>query len=588
MTFQPPSWVPKLSVEIPDTLSIGDFMLNEQHGRYPLTKSKPPFVCGLSGKAPSATDVKEQVDLLARGLSKELGWQPNEGNEWDKVAAVYSLNTIDYLPLAWAIHRLGGIESPANAQYSAADLEYQLKNSGAKCLFTCMPVLDKALEAADKVGIPRSRVYLMELPEAVTESARGPGLKTVAQLVKQGKTQAALEPLRWSKGEGKRRTAFLCYSSGTSGLPKGVMISHYNVIANTLQIKTFDEVSRNQLKRPDQDVYVENVLGLLPFSHIYGLVVIAHASFHRGDSVVVLPRFEFRSFMRAAELYQINTLYLVPPIVIMMINNKKILDQFDLSHVRAIFTGAAPLRQETSDALHEIFPHWVIRQGYGLTETSTVVSSTANFDTCPGSAGSLVPGVEARVLSVDGKGLTGHDQPGELLVKSPAVVLGYLNNPKANEEAFITDSNGDRWLRTGDEVVFRKSANGHEHLFIVDRIKELIKVEGLQVAPAELEAHILTHPDVTDCAVIPVPDDAAGEVPKAYVVKSPHADSSMPQAVLARDIAKYVAKSKSKHKWLMGGVEFVQVIPKNPSGKILRRELREKDKKDRREKGTKL
>jgi acyl-CoA synthetase (AMP-forming)/AMP-acid ligase II len=255
------------------------------------------------------------------------------------------------------------------------------------------------------------------------------------------------------------------------------MISHYNVIANTMQICTCDQVSRDWLKAPGEDIYLENALGLLPLSHIYGLVVIAHASAYRGDGVVVLPKFELKSFLAAVQDYKINTLYIVPPIVITMTNQRSLLDQYDFSHVKAIFTGSAPLGKETAEDLLEIFPKWIIRQGYGLTETSTVVCSTAHFDVWTGSSGSLVTDIETRLVSPEGDEITEYGQPGELLVKSPAVVLGYLNNEKANRATFEIDGNGDRWLRTGDEVIIKKGPSGHEHLFIVDRIKELIKVK---------------------------------------------------------------------------------------------------------------
>lgn len=202
----------------------------------------------------------------------------------------------------------------------------------------------------------------------------------------------------------------------------------------------------------------------------------------------------------------------------------------------------------------------------GLTETSTVICSTAHHDIFLGSSGSLLPLVQAKIVSIEGAEITGYDQPGELVVKSPSVVRGYLNNPQANKETFH-----DGWMRTGDEAVVRKSPQGNEHIFIVDRIKELIKVKvfrirdsmaeggadtilkGLQVAPAELEAHLLTHPAVGDVAVIPVPDDAAGELPKAFVVKSSSVGLEENDRMLMREIQKYVEDHKARHKWLKGG-----------------------------------
>lgn len=585
MVFTAPSWVPKLPFDPPDSIPISEFMLNEDYGRHPLHHARPPFTCGLSGAEYSALEVRDRVEKLTRGLSKELGWHPNKGTEWDKVIGIFSLNTIDTLPLSWAVHSLSGISSPANAAYGRAELVHQLKSSGSKALFTCTPLLSLALEAAAESGIPRNRVYLLELPKEATGGLSPPSdIKTVDQLIEDGAKLPPVEKLKWEKGQGARQTAFLCYSSGTSGLPKGVMISHCNVISNVLQIATFEKPYRDSRREPGSKyTYTEIALGLLPQSHIYALVVICHATTWRGDQVISLPKFEISQFLTAIQRCKINTLFLVPPIIIAMAKNKPVLDKFDLRSVGQIFTGAAPLGGETADELQKQYPRWKIRQGYGLTETSTVICSTPVNDIWFGSSGSLLPAVEAKIVSVEGNEITGYNQPGELVVRSPSVVLGYLNNEKANKETFQ-----DGWMRTGDEAVVKKGPKGTEHIWIVDRIKELIKVKGLQVAPAELEAHLLTHPAVADCTVIPVPDDQAGEVPKAYVVKSASVGLEEGDRMLARSIQKHVEEHKARHKWLKGGVEFIDVIPKSPSGKILRRMLRDKDREQRRQKGPRL
>jgi acyl-CoA synthetase (AMP-forming)/AMP-acid ligase II len=251
------------------------------------------------------------------------------------------------------------------------------------------------------------------------------------------------------------------------------MISHRNVIANTLQISTYDKPARDAICKDYQDV----ALGLLPQSHIYALIVTCHCSTYRGDQVVVLPKFDIQQYLFAIATYKINTLYIVPPIIIAMTKNKAILDKFDLSAVRTIFTGAAPLGGEVADLLQKQYPKWVIRQGYGLTETCTVVCSTSPDDVWFGSSGSILCGIECRLVTIEGNEVTGYDQPGELLVKSPSVVLGYLKNEQATRETFVEDGEGGRWMRTGDEAVIKKSPKGHEHIWIVDRIKELIKVK---------------------------------------------------------------------------------------------------------------
>jgi len=373
------------------------------------------------------------------------------------------------MSLNWAIHRLNGISSPANAAYSADELYHQLTNSGSKALFTVLPLLQVALEAAEKAKIPKNRIYICETPG---DTKYPKEFKTLSQLLKEGRSLPAADPVKWSKGQGARQTAFLCYSSGTSGLPKGVMISHRNVIANTIQISLYDQPARDAKGKDYQDV----ALGLLPQSHIYGLIVICHASTWRGDRVIVLPKFEMGSYLNAIQRYKINTLYIVPPIIINMVKNTDVLKKYDLSSVQEIFTGAAPLGKETAEELSVQYPSWHVRQGYGLTETCTVVCSTRPTDIWFGSSGCLVPGIEAKLMSIEGVEITGYDQPGELLVKSPSVVLGYLKNEKANKETFVDEAEG-RFMRTGDEAVFKKNpATGNEHVWIVDRIKELIKV----------------------------------------------------------------------------------------------------------------
>jgi acyl-CoA synthetase (AMP-forming)/AMP-acid ligase II len=231
MVFKPMSWVPQLP-EIPDTVPICDFMLDEKHGRVPASQSKNAYTCGLSGKSISAQQQKKNVEFLSRALAKEFGWKVNEGTEYDKVAGVFALNTV-WLPLSrsvtrpnaaqieimtlnWAIHRLNGVSSPANAAYNADELRHQLTNSGSKVLFTVMPLLQTALDAAAKANISRKNVYICELPG---DSAVPKEFKTLSQLMKEGESLPALEPIKWEKGQGARQTAFLCYSSGTSGLP---------------------------------------------------------------------------------------------------------------------------------------------------------------------------------------------------------------------------------------------------------------------------------------------------------------------------------------------------------------------------------
>ncbi|WZH48780.1 Putative phenylacetyl ligase [Fusarium acuminatum] len=576
MVFHPPP-AAKLPFDPPDSVAIPDFVYSEDYARKPFSRSRNPYTCGISGKTYSNDEVLKRQHLLARALGKRLGYNAAEGTEWDRVVALYSVNTIDYITMTHAVHRLNGIVTPASAAYSAPELEHQLRSSNANALFTCVPLLETALTAAKAVGIPEDRIFLLPVPGAETK----PPFKTIDDLIAEGNDAPELKPLNWIKGQGERQVAYLCYSSGTSGLPKAVQISHRNVIANVMQMTVQDHEGR---KAAGVDTQVQ--LGLLPLSHIYGLVPVAHSGIYNGDETVILPRFELKSLLSAVQRFKIQQMALVPPIFIQMLSNQAECAKYDLSTVRFIFSGAAPLGKETIAHLNQVWPSWRICQGYGLTETSPVVTSTSELDIDPGSSGTLLAGLKAKLIDVEGKEVTEYSTPGELYVQGPTVVLGYLNNAKATAETFVYHSDG-RWMRTGDEVIVRKSPKGVEHFVIVDRIKELIKVKGHQVAPAELEAHLLSHPLVDDCAVIQVPDARAGEVPKAFVVKAPQAKGK-PDDEVAQSINKHVEEHKARHKWLKGGIEFIDVIPKSPSGKILRRLLRDRERQARKEKGAKL
>ncbi|KAH7137393.1 hypothetical protein B0J13DRAFT_559593 [Dactylonectria estremocensis] len=580
MVFTAPEWVPQIPFDIPDSITIAEFMRNEEYGRQPIATSKSPYTCGLTGKTYTAAEVVLREDWMARAISKRLGFDTLDATdltEWDKVVGLFSLNTIDYVPFTHAVHRLSAIVTPASAAYSAPELEQQLRSSGAKALFTCIPLLDTALTAAKAVGITDENIFILPMPG----STKKVPFRTIDDLVEEGKNLPELAPSKWVKGQGKRQVAYLCYSSGTSGLPKAVMISHYNVIANTIQKRVYDSVGRKA-----QGIDTQVMLGLLPFSHIYGLVPIAHVATYRGDEIIVLPRFELKSFLAAVQKFRIQQISVVPPILVQMLNQKAECAKYDLSSIRFIYTGAAPLGSETVDDLLKMFPGRKVGQGYGMTETCTVVVSTSELDVLVGSSGSLLPGIKAKVIDSKGNEVFDYETPGELLVQGPSVVLGYLNNERATAETFVFQDDG-RWIRTGDEVVVRKSAQGNDHFVIVDRIKELIKVKGHQVAPAELESHLLTHPYVDDCTVIQVPDERAGELPKAFVVKSPQASQKSDEETI-KAINQHVEEHKAKHKWLKGGIEFIDVIPKSPSGKILRRVLRDREKQARKAKGAKL
>jgi 4-coumarate--CoA ligase len=339
----------------------------------------------------------------------------------------------------------------------------------------------------------------------------------------------------------------LPYSSGTAGLPKGVMLTHANLVNNIEQC-TSSVVSQAS------DV----VLAVLPFFHIYGMQVLMNHQLHFGARLVTMPRFDLAQALEIIERYQVTHFFAVPPIVLALAKHPVVAD-YDLSSLRHVMSGAAPLGAEVAAEASARIGCEVV-QGYGMTELSPISHATPPGNFKPGSVGLTVANTEARIVDPD----SGEDLPvdaeGELWIRGPQVMKGYLNNPAATAETI--DQSG--WLHTGD--IARIDDDGH--VYIVDRLKELIKVKGFQVAPAELEALLLDHPEITDAAVVGRPDVESGEVPLAFVIAAPN--SSLDEQAVKTYVADHLATYKH-----IGEVRFADAIPKSASGKILRRELRE-------------
>lgn len=543
---------------IPDDLTLSQFFLDSYHPRRPVRTDAPWLIEDETGRRIGFEEIRARTFGFANGL--KLRYDIKE----EEVVLIYSPNHVDYPPAIWATHRLGGIISGANPAYTAEELLHQIQIVKATLIIAHPSSLHTALGAARAACIPSDRVITFgESTQPTVESIIQLGLRNEPAFVER----------RLKKGEGKTKVAFLNFSSGTTGKPKAVAIAHYAPIVNVIQIAQYTKVNENYVPWEEQRFRPSDIVaGVLPFFHIYGLVFSVYAVPFFGMSVVVIQKFAFTDFLRSIERHRITHLTLVPPQIVLLCKHPEV-NNYDLSAIRFLISGAAPLSAELVNQLMKVIPNAQIGQGYGLTESSTslIMYSVDQKIGIPGSAGQLLPGVVARVVKPDGS-LAGFNEPGELRVKTPSLALGYWNDEQATKETFV-----EGWLYTGDEVIIRED----KEVFIVDRLKEIMKVRGFQVAPAELEGCILDHRDVADTCVVPIPDNYSGEVPLAFVVL--HASTanrvekdSREADKLKASIMKHVADNKVAYKRLAGGVEFIDVIPKNPSGKLLRRVLRDR------------
>jgi acyl-CoA synthetase (AMP-forming)/AMP-acid ligase II len=516
-------------VRIPD-VTITDYVL--RHAAR--LGDKPALIDAPTGRALTYTQLSDGVRQAAAGLAKR-------GFKKGDVFAIYSPNVPEYAVIFLAVASLGGINTTANPLYTADELAKQLADSRARFLVTVAPFLDKAQEAAKKSAV--EEIFVFGAAEGATP---------FAELL-----QAGAEPPT-ARIDPREDLVALPYSSGTTGLPKGVMLTHRNLVANLCQC----EGMRNWEGFGERDV----VMAFLPFFHIYGMVVIMMLGLAGGSTILVLPRFDFPEFLAAIQKYRVTILPLVPPVVLGMVKHPAVA-QADLSSVRLVFSGAAPLGEEVARELG-IKLKCPVTQGYGMTEASPVthLSPTTNAPMKPGSAGCVVPNTEVKIVDI----VTGEEVPegkdGELWIRGPQIMKGYLNQP--GETAACLDREG--WYHTGDVGY----VDGDGFFFIVDRTKELIKYKGLQVAPAELEALLVTHPAVLDAAVVRKADEEAGEVPKAFVVLKPDEAS---RTTSAEAVMGWVAARVAPHKRIRH-LEFIDQIPKSASGKILRRVLMDRDK----------
>ncbi|GAM84984.1 hypothetical protein ANO11243_029870 [Dothideomycetidae sp. 11243] len=539
---------------------VGELALNVHLALAKQHEVKPPFIDVMSGKAWHAEEIRDRVDHLARVLAKQFGWQPNVGTPWDKVVAIYSYNTVDFIILSWAVHRLGGLCLLLHSTSSAGEIAAHLKRVQCAAIFTNEPLLATTRKARELLNGEPQKIFILDVAnELLPEGHVNSDLTTVEQLAQKGAELEALEPLKWDAVNGRDQVAYLCPTSGTSGAQKLAKVTHGGLLANAVQTVAH-ELKTNQGK-------TEVGLNFLPCSHIYGMML-SHTMATRGDCMVLHPFFDLKRVLGSIARFRIERLYLVPSIISALTRNPFLLDMVDLSSVTSVVTGAAPFGSSLADGLHTLRPKWHLQPGWGLTEGGGASSLTPKDDFVPGSSGVLLPLTEVRLIGEDGKDAEGHEVRGEIYMKSPSVIAGYLED--ANTQNPFTE---DGWLRTGDIGMFKVSPKGVEHLWVVDRVKDMIKVKGMQVAPAELEAHLLLLPQIAEVAVIGVADKISGERPKAFIVQAKNAG---PEEQLRETINQHVEATLSEPHWLGKRIEFVNDLPKTSSGKAMKSVLRAK------------
>ncbi|WP_336625219.1 MULTISPECIES: AMP-binding protein [unclassified Microbacterium] len=483
--------------------------------------------------------LKAQIDAFAGALAAR-------GVGVDTVVALLCPNVPAFATVFHGALRAGATVTTLNSLYTPGEIQKQLTDAEATWFVTVSPLLPQALAAAEAVGIPDDHLIVLDGTAETT-----PAHPNLRALLTEGRTppEVAFDPAT--------HVAVLPYSSGTTGIPKGVMLSHRNLVANVAQCRI-----NIDLKNSDR------VLAVLPFFHIYGMTVLLNLALKQRATLVTMPKFDLVQFLDNIQTYKCTYLYIAPPIAVALAKHP-IVDQYDISTVHTIFSGAAPLDGDTAEAAGRRLGARMM-QGYGMSELSPVSHAMpyTRHDIPVSSVGTILPNIVCKLVDTEtGAEITeigedGQTRPGELWVKGPNVMLGYLGKPDATAETLDADG----FLHTGDVAVYHEGG----YFSIVERVKELIKYHGYQIAPAELEALLLSHPQVLDAAVIGVQGDDHEEIPKAFVVAAP--DSGLTE----EDVKAFVAENVAPYKKVRR-VEFIDQIPKSTSGKILRKDLRARE-----------
>ena len=506
-------------VELPSGVSITDYTLRMCDE----LADKPAIIDGPTGRTQTFGELRDGIQLIAGGLAAR-GFGPGH------TLGLMAPNIPEYASFFHGAALAGGTVTTINPTYTAGEVRHQLIDSGATILVTISMFLDIAKEAIEGTSV--TELATIDPVEGVPSMF---DFLTDPPLTEQVAVDTSSVPV------------VLPYSSGTTGKSKGVVLSHDNLTANIEQCK-------HVLDYGTDDV----ALAILPFFHIYGMQVLMNGLLANGVTIVTMPRFDLEQALTMIQEHKVTWFFAVPPIVLAFAKHPMV-DEYDTDSLKVIFSGAAPLSGELGEEAEARMGCSVI-QGYGMTELSPVSHATIPGQGKSGSSGVTVSNTECRIVDLEGNDL-GVDEDGELWIRGPQVMKGYLNNDEATAETIDADG----WLHTGDVAHFDSDG----HIYIVDRIKELIKFKGFQVPPAELEGLLLTHPAIADSAVIGIPDPECGEIPKAFVTLKPGAEAT------AEEIQEFVAGQVATYKQVRL-LEFIPEIPKSASGKILRRELRDR------------
>ncbi|KAF8750234.1 hypothetical protein HU200_012489 [Digitaria exilis] len=525
-------------IEIPIHLPLHEFCF----ARASELADAPCLIAAATGR----TYTYAETRLLCRKAAASLrGLGVGQG---DRVMLLLH-NSVEFALAFFGASFLGAVTTAANPFCTPQEIHKQFEASGARLIVTSSAYVDKLRHEV----FPRIDVNNGLTVVTVDDGAPPEGCLAFWDLV--GSADVATIPEVTISPDD---AVALPFSSGTTGLPKGVVLTHGGQVSSVAQ----------QVDGENPNLYLREgdvALCVLPLFHIFSLNSVLLCALRAGAAVVLMPRFEMGAMLEAIQRWRVTMAAVVPPLVLALAKNPK-LEEYDLSSIRIVLSGAAPLGKDLVDALHARVPQAIFGQGYGMTEAGPVLSMCPAFAKEPtpaksGSCGTVVRNAELKVVDPDTGLSLGRNLPGEICIRGPQIMKGYLNDPEATARTIDADG----WLHTGDIGL----VDDDEEVFIVDRVKELIKFKGFQVPPAELEALLLGHPSIADAAVVPQKDDAAGEVPVAFVVRA--ADSDIAEDAIKEFISKQVVFYKRLHK-----VYFTQSIPKSASGKILRRELRAK------------